>query len=226
MHQQAAPEYPATIYYAFKQAETESVDESGDDAAGINITTATASTGWETMLTGLLKAGFAITGTWPMRSELGNRMIASGANALASSIVLVCRPRPTDAPTVTRKEFLSALRRELPQALKELRQGNIAPVDLAQATVGPGMAVFSQYKAVLEANGQTMPVRTALQIINQELDSWLVQQEGAMDQETRFCVAWYEQFGLAEAAFGEAACWHGLKIRPCKSWRGRAAVGE
>ena len=204
IHQQVAPEYPVTIYYAFKQAETESAEDSGEDADSAKMKTVTSSTGWETMLTGLLKAGFAITGTWPMRSELSNRMVASGTNALASSIVLVCRQRLEDAPTVTRKEFLSALRRELPQALKELRQGNIAPVDLAQATVGPGMSVYSQYKAVLEANGRTMPVRTALQIINQELDAWLTAQEGAMDQETRFCVAWYEQFGLSEAVFGEA----------------------
>ena len=203
MRQQATSEYPVTVYYAFKQSETDSADDDADQE-GENVSRVTASTGWETMLTGLLQAGFAITGTWPMRTESPGRSVARGTNALASSIVLVCRPRPEDAATVTRKEFLTALRRELPQALKELRQGNIAPVDLAQATVGPGMAVFSQYKSVLEANGQTMPVRTALQIINQELDSWLVQQEGVMDQETRFCVAWYEQFGLGEAAFGEA----------------------
>ena len=204
MHQKAAPDFPVTIYYAFKQAETNLADEAEDSVDGTELDAVTASTGWETMLNGLLQAEFSITGTWPMRSELGNRMIASGTNALASSIVLVCRPRSADALTVTRKEFLSALRRELPIALKELRQGNIAPVDLAQATIGPGMAVFSQYAKVLEASGKPMPVRTALQIINQELDSWLVQQEGAMDQETRFCVAWYEQFGLGEAAFGEA----------------------
>ena len=125
-------------------------------------------------------------------------------NALASSIVLVCRPRPADAPTVTRKDFLAALRRELPPALKELRQGNVTPVDLAQATIGPGMAVFSRYKAVLEASGEPMPVRTALQIINQELDAWLAHEEGEMDPDTRFCIAWYEQYGMNEAVFGEA----------------------
>ena len=205
MRAHATSAYPVTVYYAFKQSETDTVEieKDVDTSESFPENVLTASTGWETMLTGLLQAGFLITGTWPVRSERPTG-VKVNVNALASSIVLVCRPRPADAPTVTRKEFLSALRRELPQALKELRQGNIAPVDLAQATVGPGMAVFSQYAAVLEANGQAMPIRTALQIINQELDSWLVQQEGAMDQETRFCVAWYEQFGLAEAAFGEA----------------------
>lgn len=201
MHRQAHPDYPVTIYYAFKQSETDESDESEDEALQ---DAATASTGWETMLNGLLQAGFAITGTWPFRTELGRRLVGQATNALASSIVLVCRPRPADASTVTRKEFLSALRRELPPALKELRQGNIAPVDLAQATIGPGMAVFSRYQAVLEASGEPMPVRTALQIINQELDAWLAQEEGEMDPDTRFCIAWYEQYGLSEAVFGEA----------------------
>ena len=202
MHRQAHPDYPVTIYYAFKQSETDESEESEEDEATPEA--AVASTGWETMLNGLLQAGFAITGTWPVRSERGGRMLSIGTNALASSIVLVCRSRPADAPTVTRKEFLSALRRELPPALKELRQGNVAPVDLAQATIGPGMAVFSRYKAVLEASGEPMPVRTALQIINQELDAWLAHQEGEMDPDTRFCIAWYEQYGMNEAVFGEA----------------------
>ena len=200
MHRQAHSDYPVTIYYAFKQSETDESDESEEEETP---NTAVASTGWETMLNGLLQAGFAITGTWPVRSERPTGVKVS-VNALASSIVLVCRPRPADAPTVTRKEFLSALRREMPPALKELRQGNIAPVDLAQATIGPGMAVFSRYKAVLEASGEPMPVRTALQIINQELDAWLAHEEGEMDPDTRFCIAWYEQNGLNEAVFGEA----------------------
>jgi putative DNA methylase len=202
MHRQAHPDYPVTIYYAFKQSETDESEESEEDEGTPEA--AVASTGWETMLNGLLQAGFAITGTWPVRSERGGRMLSIGTNALASSIVLVCRSRPADAPTVTRKEFLSALRRELPPALKELRQGNIAPVDLAQATIGPGMAVFSRYQAVLEASGEPMPVRTALQIINQELDAWLAHEEGEMDPDTRFCIAWYEQYGMNEAVFGEA----------------------
>ena len=200
MNRQAHSDYPVTIYYAFKQSETDESDETDDEETP---DPAVASTGWETMLNGLLQAGFAITGTWPVRSERPTGVKVS-VNALASSIVLVCRPRPADAPTVTRKEFLSALRREMPPALKELRQGNIAPVDLAQATIGPGMAVFSRYKAVLEASGEPMPVRTALQIINQELDAWLAHEEGEMDPDTRFCIAWYEQNGLNEAVFGEA----------------------
>ncbi|MEW6661558.1 MAG: DUF1156 domain-containing protein [Bacillota bacterium] len=191
-------DYPTTVYYAFKQAENEGDSEDGRGAMTI------ASTGWETMLEGLLRAGFSITGTWPMRSELSNRPVANGANALASSIVLVCRPRPADAAMVTRREFAMALRRELPQALKKLQQGNIAPVDLAQAAIGPGMAVFSRYNKVLEPDGSPMPVRAALQIINQELDAYLAAQEGDLDPETRFCVAWFEQFGLKEAPFGEA----------------------
>ena len=202
---QTHPMYPMVMYYAFKQSETDILESEGlNNEKSIDINANSEfSTGWETMLHGLLQAKFTIVGTWPMHTERPTG-VKVNVNALASSIVLVCRPRPADAQTVTRKEFLTALRRELPSALKDLRQGNIAPVDLAQATVGPGMAVFSQYAAVLEANGAPMPVRTALQIINQELDAWLTAQEGVMDQETRFCVAWYEQFGLAEAAFGEA----------------------
>ena len=201
MHQQAHPDYPITIYYAFKQSET---DATKDEGSPESVETGISSTGWETMLSGLLNAGFVITGTWPTQTELNRRLRNQNSNALASSIVLVCRPRPVDAPTVTRKDFFAALRRELPPALKELRQGNIAPVDLAQATIGPGMAVFSRYKAVLEASGEAMPVRTALQIINQELDAWLTHEEGEMDPDTRFCIAWYEQYGMNEAAFGEA----------------------
>jgi putative DNA methylase len=183
-------DYPLTVFYAFKQAE--------DDAAAV------ASTGWETMLEGLLGAGFSATGTWPMRSELANRPVASGTNALASSIVLVCRPRPDDAPMATRREFTSALRIELPSALKQLTKAGIAPVDLAQATIGPGMAVFSRYSKVLEADGSAMTVRTALQIINQELDAYLAEQEGDLDGDTRFCIAWFEQHGTDEGVFGEA----------------------
>ena len=202
MNQQAHPDYPLTIYYAFKQSEIDVLDETDDETSQQD--NAIASTGWETMLNGLIQAGFSITGTWPFSTELGRRLVGQSTNALASSIVLVCRPRPMEATTVTRKDFLAALRRELPPALKELRQGNIAPVDLAQATIGPGMAVFSRYKAVLEASGEAMPVRTALQIINQELDAWLTHEEGEMDPDTRFCIAWYEQYGMNEAVFGEA----------------------
>jgi putative DNA methylase len=193
------PDYPLTVFYAFKQAEVEDEADSDDTDAP-----AVASTGWETMLEGLIKAGFGVTGTWPMRSELGNRPVASGTNALASSIVLVCRPRLESAPLATRREFVAALKKELPDALKALQHGNVAPVDLAQAAIGPGMAVFTRYSKVLEADGTPMSVRTALQIINQELDAYLAAQEGEMDGDTRFCLAWFEQNGMNEGAFGEA----------------------
>jgi putative DNA methylase len=178
-----------TFFYAFKQAESQ------DGAI--------SSTGWDTMLSGLLDGGFAVTGTWPVRSELSSRTIASGKNALASSIVLACRPRPDDAPIATRREFVSALRAELPVAMKQLQHGNIAPVDLAQASIGPGMAVFSRYAKVLEADGTSMNVRSALALINQTLDEILAEQEGDFDADTRFAVTWFEQHGFGEAAFGE-----------------------
>jgi putative DNA methylase len=173
------PDYPFVAFYAYKQAET---DEQQNGAA-------LSSTGWETMLEGLIQAGFTINGTWPMRSELSNRMLASGTNALASSIVLVCRPRPQDAPTASRREFLNGLKRELPEALRLLQHGNIAPVDLAQAAIGPGMAVFSRYAGVLESDGKPMRVRTALQLINQTLDDVLAEQEGEYDADTRWAPA-------------------------------------
>jgi len=197
MCSQAHSDYPVTVYYAFKQSESEGGDTSGSNSA-------VASTGWETMLTALTTAGFTITGTWPMRSEMGNRMIASGTNALASSIVLVCRPRASDAPGTTRRDFLNALRHELPGALKQLQQGSIAPVDLAQATIGPGMAIFSRYDRVMEADGSPMRVRTALQLINQALDEVLAEQEGEFDVDTRWAIAWFEQFGMGEGPYGVA----------------------
>ena len=192
MKARAHPDYPLTIYYAFKQSETDNKD------GGVS------STGWETMLEGLLKAGFQVTGTLPMRTEMKNRQIAMGTNALASSIVLVCRPRLNDASMVTRRDFISTLRRDLPDALYHLQRGNIAPVDLAQAAIGPGMAVFSSYSSVLEANGSPMRVRTALQIINAELDAYFAAQEGDLDSDTRFCVSWFEQYGMRASSFGDA----------------------
>src|SRR5690554_5373411 len=156
------------------------------------------------MLSGLINAGFSVVGTWPIRTERGARTLGIGSNALASSIVLVCRPRPEDAPVISRRDFINALRRELPAALKEMQSGNIAPVDLAQASIGPGMAVYSRYSKVLEPNGERLTVRTALQLINQELDAYLAEQEGDVDPETRFAVAWFEQFGFREAGFGQA----------------------
>ncbi|HQE04451.1 MAG TPA: DUF1156 domain-containing protein [Bacillota bacterium] len=192
----AKKELPVTIYYAFKQSEIESNDEEDD----INV----SSTGWETMLEGLIKSGFEIVGTWPIRTEKEGRSVGIGTNALASSIVIVCRVKKDSLNMITRREYLNILRKELPSALKKLQQGNIAPVDLAQAAIGPGMSVFSRYSKVLEADGTPMTVRTALQIINQELDAYLTAQEGEMDTDSRFCVAWYEQFGMNEAPFGEA----------------------
>jgi putative DNA methylase len=186
------PSVPVTIYYAFKQAES--------DGGG-----ATASTGWETMLEGLLEAGFAIDGTWPMRSELGNRMIASGTNALASSIVLVCRPRSQSAPLATYREFVQALSVELPAALAKLQQSNIAPVDLAQAAIGPGMAIFTRYSGILEqATGGRMSVRRALELINAELDSYFSAENGDLDRDTRWCHTWFRNHGFSDGAYGSA----------------------
>lgn len=195
MHKVSDSAYPITVYYAFKQAEAEqkgSTDES------------IASTGWETMLEGLMKASFSIGGTWPMRSELSNRMVADDTNALASSIVLVCRPRSSDASKITRRQFLAELKRELPKALHTLQQGNVAPVDLAQASIGPGMAVFSHYAAVLENDGSPMRVRTALQLINQILDEYLTEQEGEFDGDTRWALTWFEQHQFEPGQYGDA----------------------
>ena len=189
--EQAHPWFPVTIYYAFKQSETK-----GD--AG------TASTGWETFLDAVIKAGFAITGTWPMRTELSNRMIGADTNALASSIVLVCRQRPTQAPLATRREFVNVLKAELPSALAHLQRGNIAPVDLAQAAIGPGMAIFTRYAKVLNTHGEPLPVREALALINQTLDEVLAEQEGVFDDDTRWALAWFEQCGFEEGEYGLA----------------------
>jgi putative DNA methylase len=191
------PRFPMTVYYAFKQEEEEA--EAKSRTGNINLTT-----GWETMLEALLSAGFLITATWPVRASQAWRMVSMGTNALASYIVLACRPRSENAPLATRREFVSALKKELPEALRQLQHGNIAPVDLAQATIGPGMAVYSRYSKVMEADGSPMPVRTALQIINQELDAYLAEQEGDLDTDTRFCLTWFEQHSMTEGPFGEA----------------------
>ena len=187
--EQAHPAIPVTIYYAFKQSDT--ADDSG-----------THSTGWVTFLEAVLQAGFALTGTWPMRTELSNRMIGAGTNALASSIVLVCRQRAADAPTISRREFIRELNAALPDALLDMTRGGVnspvAPVDLSQAIIGPGMAIFSQYAAVLEADGTPMRVRTALQLINRFLA------EDDFDHDTQFCLAWFEQQGWATGKFGDA----------------------
>ncbi len=205
MHEQADPGYPVTIYYAFKQAESEKPSANGGVAGDDHGVLAVASTGWETMLTGLMDAGFQITGTWPMRTEMAGRALArSGTNALASSVVMVCRARPATASLASRRDFQNALRRELPVALSVMMRENVAPVDLAQATIGPGMAIYSRYSSVLENDGTILGIRTALQLINQQLDAVLAQQDGDLDGESRFCVAWYEQFGVSEGDYGLA----------------------
>ena len=181
---------PVTIYYAYKQSDT---DDSG-----------TASSGWETMLSAIINAGFAITGTWPMRTERSVRTIAQGANALASSIVLVCRKRAEDAPQTTRRELIARLRRELRPALQKLLGSNIAPVDLAQSVIGPGMGVFSRYSRVLEADGTVMSVRSALQLINAEVDAIFNEQVNGLDAASRFCVDLYTQFAFNDIKYGEA----------------------
>ncbi|HFI2215148.1 TPA: DUF1156 domain-containing protein [Pseudomonas aeruginosa] len=186
---QAHPAFPVTIYYAFKQAETKA--EAG-----------TSSTGWETFLAAVLKAGFALTGTWPMRTERDSRSIGIGNNALASCIVLVCRPRAADAPSISRREFIRELNATLPDALLDMTRGGVnspvAPVDLSQAIIGPGMEVFSKYSAVLEADGSPMSVRSALQLINRFIG------EDDFDHDTQFCLAWFEQHGWAEGKYGDA----------------------
>src|SRR5258708_1440793 len=176
------PDYPLTVYYAFKQAESEAGEDEGDESnSNGNVAKAIASTGWETMLEGLIRAGFTITGTWPIRTEMLNRSVGLGTNALASSIVLVCRPRLVEAQVASRRQFLNALRAELPAALKNLQRGSIAPVDLAQASIGPGMAIYSRYSKVVESDGTSLRVRTALQLINRALDEALAEQEGEYD---------------------------------------------
>jgi putative DNA methylase len=189
--EQAHPAFPVTVYYAFKQSETES--EKG-----------TASTGWETFLDAVIGAGFALTGTWPMRTEGAGRIRGQDLNALASSIVLVCRPRAVNAPTATRREFVTALKAELPAALTHLQRGNIAPVDLAQAAIGPGMAVYTRYAKVLDAEGKPLAVREALALINQTLDEVLAEQEGDFDPDSRWAVAWFEQYGFENGEYGVA----------------------
>lgn len=186
----AREDIPVTIYYAYKQ--------SNNDSDGVS------SSGWETMLQSIIKAGFTITGTWPIRTEKPGRQIGIGTNALASSIVLVCRKRPEDAPQTTRRNLIAILRRELRPALKKLQASNIAPVDLAQSAIGPGMGVFSRYRSVLEADGTPMSVRSALQIINEEIDLYFNEQVGDLDAASRFCVDLYTQYAYNDVKYGEA----------------------
>ena len=185
------PAFPITIYYAFKQ-----------DAN-------TASTGWETFLDAVIQSGFSITGTWPMRSEQSTRMVGMGTNALASSIVLVCRKRNNNANSISRREFQRELKNAMPEALVAMIGGSrgappIAPVDLAQAAIGPGMAIFSMYKSVLEADGSPMSVHDALIQINREIDDYFNAAEGDLDPDSRFCIDWFQQYGFKDGSFGEA----------------------
>lgn len=189
--EKAHPSFPVTIYYAFKQSERKS-------------DVGTSSTGWETFLDAVIRAGFSVSGTWPVKTERGGGVRDLDRNSLASSTVLVCRRRPPDAPITTRRDFLKTLKRELPDALKKLQHGNIAPVDMAQATIGPGMAIFTRYAQVLESDDRPMQVRTALQLINQALDEYLSEQEGEYDPDTRFAITWFETHGMDEGPYGVA----------------------
>lgn len=191
LREDSHPAFPVTIYYAFKQSETES------DAG-------TASTGWEVFLAAVIRAGFSINGTWPMRTEGDNRQVGIGTNALASSIVLVCRPRPADAVAATRRQFVASLKAELPDALHRLQAENIAPVDLAQAAIGPGMAVYTRYSKVIDAEGAEVTVHDALTLINEVLDEALAEQEGDVDSDSRWALAWFEQNGFSEGEYGTA----------------------
>ena len=191
LSEQAHPGFPVTIYYAFKQSESKG-------GSG------TTSTGWETFLGALMQTGFSITGTWPIRTEQPKGLRAFEQNALASSIVLVCRRRSVNAPAATRREFLFALKSELPTALRLLQTGNVAPVDFAQAAIGPGMAAYTRYAAVLDAAGEPLPVREALALINRTLDEVLAEQEGDFDSDSRWAVAWFEQYGFDAGEYGIA----------------------
>jgi putative DNA methylase len=192
--------FPLTVYYAFKQDDESAGDnEDSDDETSVDLTT-----GWETLLEALIASGFQITGTWPVRASQKWRMVSMGANALASYIVLACRPRPANAPQTDRRSFVAELKRELPAALRHLQQGNIAPVDFAQAAIGPGMAIYSRYSRILESSGKAMTVRTALSLINQTLTEVLSEQVDEFDADTRWAIAWFEQQGFGEGDFGAA----------------------
>ena len=190
------PDYPLSVYYAYKQHDTGSLVKGKKGKV--------SSTGWETMLTSLIKAGFTITGTWPVRTEGRTRLRAHGSNVIASSIIIVCRPRPADAPILSRRRFLDALRHELPAAIAQMRTGKILPVDLAQASIGPGMAIYSRYSQVLEANGQPLTVREALELINEVLAETLYNFVGEVDEYTRFAFDWFRSHQFEPGASGDA----------------------
>ena len=189
IRERCSPEFPSSIFYAYKQQE----EQRG------------SSTGWETMLSAIVSTGFQIVGTWPMRTEGSVRLNALASNALASSVVLVCRPRPNDAPTATRSEFFNALGKELPAALDQLtRKGHIAPTDLAQAAIGPGMQIYSRYSRVETISGEPVSVREALMAINRAIADYDERQEGDLDSESRFCLDWLKQHGYEEGPYGDA----------------------
>ncbi|MEX1663530.1 DUF1156 domain-containing protein [Thioclava sp. 15-R06ZXC-3] len=190
MTEEVGTEFPATIYYAFKQNEVEK--------EGIS------STGWATFLQAVVQAGFSVVGTWPMRTEMSNRMVASGTNALANSVVLVCRKKEATAEVITRAEFIRALKRELPPAIAELQAANVSPADMPQSAIGPGMGVFSRYQGVLESDDSRMSVKAALQLINAELDEYLGGIQGEFDPDTRFAISWFEQNGMSKGDYGVA----------------------
>ena len=187
---QSSGDFPATIYYAFKQSE---IAQEG-----------ISSTGWATFLQAVLEAGYAVVGTWPVRTENASRMRGQRSNALANSVVLVCRKKEDSAEAISRAEFIGALKRELPPAIAELQKANISPADMPQSAIGPGMGVFSRCKAVLEADDSPMTVKTALQLINRELDEYLGGIQGEFDADTRFAITWFEQNGLAAGDYGTA----------------------
>ena len=193
------PRFPLTVYYAFKQDDEESGTTDGEGNSGVDLTT-----GWETLLEALISSGFQITATWPVRASQAWRMVSMGTNALASYIVLACRPRAMDAPQTSSTQFRQELKRTLPAALRHLQQGNIAPVDFAQAAIGPGMAIYSRYGRILESTGTPMSVRVALSLINQTLTEVLSEQEDEFDADTRWAIAWFEQMGFGEGEFGDA----------------------
>lgn len=190
------PDIPLTVFYAYKQEDEEGDDDSGGTGAG--------ATGWEKLLQGMVDTGLQITATWPMRTEMGNRMIGLGTNSLASSVVLSCRPRRIDAGITDRQGFIRHLRRELAGKLAELQSGGVLPVDMAQASIGPGMAVFTSYAKVVEGGDQQMSVGTALQLINQVLDELQSEQESEFDSDTRWAVTWFAQNGMNSGEFGDA----------------------
>jgi putative DNA methylase len=193
------PGFPLTVYYAFKQDDEDPGEREDLKEPGIDLTT-----GWETLLEALISSGFQITATWPVRASFSWRMVALGSNALASYIVLACRPRPDDAPQTASTQFRQELKQSLPTALRHLQQGNIAPVDFAQAALGPGMAVYSKYSRILESSGQPMSVRSAIGIINQLLTEVLSELEDDFDPGTRWAIAWFEQNGFEAGDFGTA----------------------